>query len=191
MKEIIPRKDKVLEHHELNIELPDKQESCTNHYIASSSNSLHGDLSQIIQNFNEMSTKELDESKPVIPLNGQIINKTVLSENNFEMVVNGILDIIPKSTLENRKQRILNHLNNYNTDLREMHNWLLNNQKFSNSIYLLGLFNHFGIGTNVDEQKAFQIVERWLFTQFSGGRHAQRVQKISQIEREEKLSAAK
>jgi len=43
----------------------------------------------------------------------------------------------------------------------------------------------------VDEQKAFQIVERWLFTQFSGGRHAQRVQKISQIEREEKLSAAK
>jgi len=42
----------------------------------------------------------------------------------------------------------------------------------------------------VDEQKAFQIVDRWLFTPFSGGRHAQRVEKISQIEREEKLSAA-
>jgi ribose 5-phosphate isomerase B len=37
----------------------------------------------------------------------------------------------------------------------------------------------------VDEQKALGIVDKWLSASFAGGRHQQRVQKISEIERED------
>jgi ribose 5-phosphate isomerase B len=37
----------------------------------------------------------------------------------------------------------------------------------------------------VDEQKAFSIVDKWLAAAFAGGRHQQRVNKISEMEREE------
>src|SRR3954471_12755434 len=46
------------------------------------------------------------------------------------------------------------------------------------------------IGSRIlDEEKAFRIVDAFLKTQFAGGRHQQRVDKISAIEREEKLAA--
>lgn len=38
---------------------------------------------------------------------------------------------------------------------------------------------------------ALTIVDKWLATKFSGGRHQQRVEKIAQIEREEKAAAAR
>ena len=40
----------------------------------------------------------------------------------------------------------------------------------------------------LDEQKAFAIVDTFLKTQFAGGRHQQRVDKIAAIEREERLA---
>jgi ribose 5-phosphate isomerase B len=36
----------------------------------------------------------------------------------------------------------------------------------------------------VDEQKAFNIVDKWLQASFAGGRHQRRVEKIAEIERE-------
>ena len=36
----------------------------------------------------------------------------------------------------------------------------------------------------VDEQKAFNIVDKWLQASFAGGRHQRRVDKIAEIERE-------
>jgi ribose 5-phosphate isomerase B len=42
----------------------------------------------------------------------------------------------------------------------------------------------------VDAQKAMSIVEAWLAAAFAGGRHQLRVEKIAQIEREEKLAAS-
>ena len=37
----------------------------------------------------------------------------------------------------------------------------------------------------ISDQNAFQIVQKWLETPFAGGRHERRVEKITQIEREE------
>jgi ribose 5-phosphate isomerase B len=47
------------------------------------------------------------------------------------------------------------------------------------------------IGSRIlDDAKAFTIVDTFLKTQFAGGRHQQRVDKISAIEREEGLASS-
>ncbi len=46
--------------------------------------------------------------------------------------------------------------------------------------------NVLAIGARIlDDQKAWTIVDKWLHTPFAGGRHQRRVDKISEIEREE------
>jgi ribose 5-phosphate isomerase B len=46
--------------------------------------------------------------------------------------------------------------------------------------------NVLAVGSRIlDDQKAFTIVDKFLHTQFAGGRHERRVEKISAIEREE------
>ncbi|HTK95868.1 MAG TPA: ribose 5-phosphate isomerase B [Terriglobales bacterium] len=46
--------------------------------------------------------------------------------------------------------------------------------------------NVLAIGARIlDENKAWAIVDKWLHTPFAGGRHQRRVDKISEIEREE------
>jgi ribose 5-phosphate isomerase B len=46
--------------------------------------------------------------------------------------------------------------------------------------------NVLAIGARIlDEEKALQIVDKWLHTPFAGGRHQRRVDKISDIERQE------
>ena len=37
----------------------------------------------------------------------------------------------------------------------------------------------------VNEEQAFKIVDRWLSTEFAGGRHERRVEKIAEIEKQE------
>ena len=44
-------------------------------------------------------------------------------------------------------------------------------------------------GRVLDESTARKIVDRWLDTDFAGGRHQQRVEKITAIEREESRAA--
>ncbi|CAB4440457.1 unnamed protein product [Rhizophagus irregularis] len=106
-------------------------------------NSLHGEMSQLIQNFNIMNTEEMDTS--------------ISSENNFDIMVNEIILLLENTEIKMRKHEIVNYLNNHNTTSQEIYNWLLNNQNNSNSVFLLGIFNHFGIEINVDEQKAFEL----------------------------------
>jgi ribose 5-phosphate isomerase B len=42
----------------------------------------------------------------------------------------------------------------------------------------------------VQEDEALRIVDKWLTTQFAGGRHERRVEKISEIEKEESQAPA-
>jgi TPR repeat protein len=61
---------------------------------------------------------------------------------------------------EEVRRNVLIYLNNHNVTLQEFYNWLLNDQNNSNSIVLLGDFNYLGIGTSVNEQKAFELYQK-------------------------------
>ncbi|RIA89922.1 kinase-like domain-containing protein [Glomus cerebriforme] len=111
------------------------------------SNSLHGDLSQLIENFNNMNTQEIESSSNQF-------------ENNFNMIVEEIVNLPSKGNGENYKQEILNCLNNHNITLQEIYDLLIKNQNDSNSIVLFGIFNHLGIGTSIDKKKAFELYQK-------------------------------
>jgi hypothetical protein len=106
-------------------------------------NSLHGEMSQLIQNFTNMNTG--------------VVETSISSEYNFDMVVNEIILLLENIGMGLRKYGIVNYLHNHNTTLQGIYNWLLNNQNNSNSVFLLGVFYHFGIEINVDLQKAFEL----------------------------------
>ncbi|CAB4415529.1 unnamed protein product [Rhizophagus irregularis] len=83
-------------------------------------NSLHGEMSQIIENFDKMDTKEMGK---------------VLALEKY----------------------ILDYFNNNNINSKEIYDWLLINQNNSDSIFLFGWFNYFGIETSEDNEKAFNL----------------------------------
>ncbi|POG66388.1 kinase-like domain-containing protein [Rhizophagus irregularis DAOM 181602=DAOM 197198] len=117
-------------------------------------NSLHGELSQTIQNFNNTNANEIY----MMSTNNQI-NINISSEKNLSITVDEIVDLIFRE--ENRKdeskQHVLDYLNNHNINSEVIYNWLSYNQTNSNSIFLLGYFNFFGIGTPVYYVRAFNL----------------------------------
>jgi TPR repeat protein len=109
-------------------------------------NSLHGKMSQIIKNFNNMNT--------------EVIKTSMSSDNDFAIIVNETILFLEDIEVERRKHGIVNYLNNRNITSQEVYDWLINNQDNSNSVFLLGAFNRHGIEVNVDEQKAFKLYQK-------------------------------
>jgi hypothetical protein len=148
----------IIKDFQLYNDINDIQSSNNNHLnlcveISENTNSLHEELSQIIQNFNVVSIKEIEPS--------------MSSSNQFEddfimnMIINDIINILENDVYEVGKQKILNYLDNHNINLQEINNLLLlNNQNNSNFIVLLGKFNYYGIGTSVNKQKAFKLFQK-------------------------------
>ncbi|EXX69381.1 Ste7p [Rhizophagus irregularis DAOM 197198w] len=108
-------------------------------------NLLYGEMSQVIENFNKMRIEEIEPS--------------MSSNNNFDIIVNEIILLLENTEIVRKKHEVINYLNNHNITSQEFYAWLLNNQNDSNSIFLLGVFNHFGIEVNVDKQKAFELYQ--------------------------------
>ncbi|GBC05769.1 hypothetical protein RclHR1_06410006 [Rhizophagus clarus] len=104
---------------------------------------------KILQNFNRINIKEIE---PLISSN--------LILNDLDLVVHEIILLLESIEIVMRKYKIVNYLSNHNISSKEIYNWLLNNQDNSNSVFLLGVFNHFGIEVNVNQKKAFELYQK-------------------------------
>src|SRR5687767_5893471 len=99
----------------------------------------------MINLFHNMNTNEIESS--TTSTNEKMINK-IISPKNLSKVVNEIVTFITKIVNHDgtkAKQCTLEYFSNNNIDSKEIYNWLLNNQNDSDSIFLHGYFNYYGI----------------------------------------------
>ncbi len=85
-----------------------------------------------------------------------------ISAKYLSMTIDEIIDLISEQLQKGKdwnviKQSVLDYLNNCSINSREIYNWLLKNQKNSNSIFILGYFNYYGIETTKDRKEAFNL----------------------------------
>ncbi|RIA84983.1 hypothetical protein C1645_879610 [Glomus cerebriforme] len=98
--------------------------------------------------------------KEIIPTITQNIHETIFEED-LSVLIDELVNIYFKELNKGkddiiRKSHILDFIKNYNINSQEIYIWLLNNQKNSNSIYLLGYFHYHGIEANINKQKGFE-----------------------------------
>ncbi|GBC06910.1 hypothetical protein RclHR1_07130009 [Rhizophagus clarus] len=99
--------------------------------------------------------------KEIEPTTQKNIHDNIFEED-LGIVVDDLVNLIFREVNEGkeefvRKRHVLEYIKNHNINLQEIYNWLLNNQNDSNSIYLLGYFNHYEIKTNLDKKRAFEL----------------------------------
>ncbi|EXX57522.1 Ste7p [Rhizophagus irregularis DAOM 197198w] len=134
IQEVVERLDGIINQKDENIDEKTDQ-SLTNKNIVLNSieRSSHGELFQVIQEFNRMNTKEIMGSMTSLMLNRRNVS-TLL------------------------RQKVIDYINNQNINPQEIYNWLFNNQNYnSNSIFLLGFFNYCGIETSENYNMAFNL----------------------------------
>ncbi|EXX55532.1 uncharacterized protein OCT59_024208 [Rhizophagus irregularis] len=122
--------------------------------LSTNNSELQGDLFQLIHYFDKINIKEID---PMVIFSKQE-NFTI---EDFNIIVDKINDFITELNIkgierESEKQ-IIEYFSNHNINSQEFYNWLLNNQNSSNSIFILGYFNCYGIITNRNKEKAFNL----------------------------------
>ncbi|UZO03826.1 uncharacterized protein OCT59_024227 [Rhizophagus irregularis] len=129
---IITKTDVIIENHQMSNE----QE-------------FNEDLTQLIQNFDKINIKEID---PMVILSKQ-------EKFPYNIIVDEINDLIYKLNNEwkSARQEIIEYFNDHNIDSQEFYSWLLDNQNSSNSIFILGYFNYYGIIINENNDKAFNL----------------------------------
>ncbi|GET04524.1 kinase-like domain-containing protein [Rhizophagus clarus] len=91
--------------------------------------------------------------------------KEIESKTGTSILIDELINIIFKGKnegiyKETIKQNVLNNINNHKLTSQNIYNWLLNDQNNSNSICLLGYFNYYGIETEINMKKAFELYQK-------------------------------
>src|SRR5947207_15378250 len=112
---------------------------------------------KFIQIFDKMNIKEIETTTKNI--------SEYIFEGDLSIVINELVNLIFKELNEGKyeeiiKQHVLNYINNHKIISQEIYHWLLNNQNNSNSIYLLGYFNYYGIETDFNKPKAIKLYQK-------------------------------
>ncbi|GET58631.1 kinase-like domain-containing protein [Rhizophagus irregularis DAOM 181602=DAOM 197198] len=123
--------------------------------LSTNNSELQGDLSQLIHYFDKMNIKEID---PIARLNKQ----ENFAIEDFNIIVDEIHDFIFKLInkgleINSVKQQVIEYFNNYDLNSHEVYNWLLDNKNSSNSIFILGYFDYYGIEINKNDENAFNL----------------------------------
>uniref|UniRef100_U9SK41 Protein kinase domain-containing protein n=1 Tax=Rhizophagus irregularis (strain DAOM 181602 / DAOM 197198 / MUCL 43194) TaxID=747089 RepID=U9SK41_RHIID len=162
LKAMIIKTSMITENHQIksDLQLSNEQDiNPTNVNTSSSvSNSYHGELSQIIHNFDKMNTKE-------ISANEQIINESILSEKNLSKIINEIVKFIFKlvNVGKTSYEYIFGYFDSRNIKSQEIYDWLIDNHNNLDSIFLLGYFNYYGIETtssSINPNQAFNLFDK-------------------------------
>ncbi|GBB84021.1 hypothetical protein RclHR1_10670003 [Rhizophagus clarus] len=112
-------------------------------------------FAQITQKFFKVNILEIEPTT-------QEIEKNILEDLNIliDNLVNIFSQEINKGKeVKGRKELVYDYFNYYKINLQEIYHWLLNNQTFSYSIYLLGYFSYHGIGIEINKQDAFKLYQ--------------------------------
>ncbi|EXX50597.1 uncharacterized protein OCT59_023634 [Rhizophagus irregularis] len=125
--------------------------------LSNTDNNSLNEFSKIIQNFNKINIKEME---PTI----KNFNKNVIEEN-LNNVIDKLVDLIFEELNKGKeanviKQQVLDYIYNQMIFKQQIYNWLIENQNDSNSIYLLGYFNYYGIETKFNEHRAIELYKR-------------------------------
>jgi TPR repeat protein len=155
-----------IDNYNLNSTLQNERE--INDYSSNTNNSVHGEMSQIMNNFHKMEMKE-----EISPTTSMDVNENIYEEDLSimidELVNNYLKDINEGKERNVRKQHIIDYVNKY--DSQKIYNWLLNNQNNQNSIFLLGYFNYHGIKIKSDKRKAFELYQKATKLKNSAAQH--------------------
>src|SRR6266498_2774278 len=111
-------------------------------------------------NFNNMNNMNIKEIEPTT----KNINEYIF-EGDLSIVVNELVNLIFREINKGKneeiiKQHALSYINIHKIISQEIHHWLLNNQNNSNSIYLLGYFNYYGIEIDCNKQKVIELYQK-------------------------------
>ncbi|GBB84158.1 hypothetical protein RclHR1_01080014 [Rhizophagus clarus] len=136
--------------------MPNEKKDSDNMNSLKTNNTLH-DFFQDIQNFDKLNIKEIEPTT-------KNINEYVF-EGDLNIIIDELINLILKEMNEGKskeliKKHVLSYIGNKMITFKQLYNWLLNNQCTSNSIYLFGYINYHGIGTNSNEQKAFELCQK-------------------------------
>ncbi|GBC22469.2 kinase-like domain-containing protein [Rhizophagus irregularis DAOM 181602=DAOM 197198] len=141
--------DAIVENHQMS------NEQVLNETLSTNNSELQEDLSQLTQNFDKINIKEID---PMAILSKQ---ENHLMEKDFNMIADEMNDFITELNIkgieQKSKKQVIEYFYNHNINSQEFYNWLLNNQNASDSIFILGYFNYYGIIANKNKEKAFNL----------------------------------
>ncbi|EXX70658.1 uncharacterized protein OCT59_023613 [Rhizophagus irregularis] len=101
-----------------------------------------------------------------VKINIREVEPTIKNINDdLNIIIDELVNLIFKEINEGRRvikirQHVIDNIDSYNIFLKKVYVDLLNNQNNSNFIYLLGYFNFYGIGTDLNQEKGFKLYQK-------------------------------